>query len=101
MKGEILSIDTLKEINRLKEINEKHKKLNGKLQVRITELEKRVNKVIDSIEHELYGHILIGDEVSWNPEFYTDGKLDYRKLLICLLEGELRVLKGSDINDKN
>lgn len=56
----------------------------------------RIDKAIENIEHELYGHILLNDEITWNKEFYTNGKLDYRKLLISLLQQTLDVLKGSD-----
>lgn len=54
-----------------------------------------------SIYHELHGHILQHDEDSWNPEYYTNGKLDYRKLLIGLLSDyENRLSRGID-NDEN
>lgn len=54
------------------------------------------DKAIEHIEHELNGHILLNDEITWNKEFYTNGKLDYRKLLISLLQQTLDILKGSD-----
>ena len=53
---------------------------------------KRIKKVVDDLKHELNGHILIGDEVTWNYEYYTNGKLDYRKLLIALLQQTLDTL---------
>lgn len=53
---------------------------------------KRIKKVVDDLKHELNGHILIGDEVTWNYEYYTNGKLDYRKLLIDLLQQTLDIL---------
>ena len=33
--------------------------------------------------------ILLNDEDTWNPEFYTNEKLDYRKLLIYFLQDYL------------
>lgn len=56
----------------------------------------RIDKAVDDIKHELYEHIKLGDEESWNEEFYTDGKLDYRKLLISILETTLKTLQGED-----
>jgi hypothetical protein len=56
--------------------------------------EKRINKVVRDIEHELYEHILLNDEATWNPGFYTNEKLDYRKLLIYFLQDYLKILKG-------
>ena len=56
---------------------------------------KRIKKVVDDLKHELNGHILIGDEVTWNYEYYTNGKLDYRKLLIALLQQTLNSLTKS------
>lgn len=56
--------------------------------------EERINKVVRDIEHELYEHILLNDEATWNPEFYTNEKLDYRKLLIYFLQDYLKILKG-------
>lgn len=53
---------------------------------------KRIKKVVDDLKHELNEHILIGDEVTWNYEYYTNGKLDYRKLLIALLQQTLDTL---------
>ena len=53
---------------------------------------KRIKKVVDDLKHELNGHILIGDEITWNYEYYTNGKLDYRKLLIALLQQTLDTL---------
>ena len=55
-----------------------------------------IDKAIRNIEHELNGHILLNDEVTWNEEYYTNGKLDYRKLLIALLQQTLDTLKGDD-----
>jgi len=61
----------------------------------------RLNNIIKAvhsdIQHELHGHILQHDEDSWNPEYYTNGKLDYRKLLIALLSDYENILiKGVD-----
>lgn len=56
-----------------------------------------IKDVYSSIYHELHGHILQHDEDSWNQEYYTNGKLDYRKLLIGLLSDyEQRLIKGVD-----
>ncbi len=56
-----------------------------------------IKDIYSSIYHELHGHILQHDEDSWNPEYYTNGKLDYRKLLIGLLSDyEQRLIKGVD-----
>ena len=63
------------------------------------ELKERIDKTISSMEHELYGHILKNDEDSWNPEFYINGKLDYRKLLIFLLKGYINDLKYKGYKD--
>ena len=59
------------------------------------QMEWSVNRLLSDFKHELNGHILLNDEVTWNEEFYTDGKLDYRKLLIALLSDyENRLAKG-------
>lgn len=63
---------------------------------RYNDYKARIDKAIENIEHELYGHILLNDEITWNKEFYTNGKLDYRKILISLLQQTLDVLKGSN-----
>lgn len=57
--------------------------INYQHQARI--YKKKINRVIDIIEHEL-SHLNANDEETWNEEFYTNGKLDYRKLCIGLLE---------------
>ena len=62
--------------------------------MKMIKLEKRNKKAIKFIEHELNEHILLNDEVTWNDEYYTKGKLDYRKLLIALLQDILNILKG-------
>ena len=64
------------------------------LERQIARYEERINKVVRNIEHELYEHILLNDEVTWNPKFYTNEKLDYRKLLIYFLQDYLKILKG-------
>ena len=64
------------------------------LERQIAIYEERINKVVRNIEHELYEHILLNDEVTWNPKFYTNEKLDYRKLLIYFLQDYLKILKG-------
>lgn len=61
-------------------------------------LEQKVNEVLGKISHELYGHIIPGYEVSWNPEFYEDNKLSYRKLLIWLLEKNVLDTLGYDFS---
>ena len=65
----------------------------------LADYKQRIDKAIEHIEHELNGHILLNDEVTWNEEYYTKGKLDYRKLLIALLQQTLDILKGSDSNE--
>ena len=67
------------------------------LERQIAIYEERINKVVRNIEHELYEHILLNDEATWNPEFYTNEKLDYRKLLISFLQDYLKILKGEII----
>lgn len=57
------------------------------------QLKEKINKVANSLGHELYGHILQNDEETWNEEFYTHHKLDYRKLLIHLLEEVFEILE--------
>ena len=64
-----------------------------KLEKENKELKNKINKVASKMGHELYGHILQNDEESWNEEFYTEGKLDYRKLLIALLEDVFDILE--------
>lgn len=59
----------------------------------IQNLEGKINRVASSLGHELYGHILQNDEETWNKEFYTGGKLDYRKLLINLLNRVFEILE--------
>lgn len=51
----------------------------------IERLNNLITDVKDLIDHELNYHILKYDEETWNLEYYTNGKLDYRKLLIGLL----------------
>lgn len=55
--------------------------------------EEKIKRVACNLGHELYGHILQNDEESYNEEFYTDGKLDYKKLLIRLLEQTFETLE--------
>ena len=62
------------------------------LQKRELKNRKRIKKAVEDLRHELKDHILIGDEVTWNYEYYTNGKLDYRKLLIALLQQTLDTL---------
>lgn len=68
---------------------------------KIESLKYIIKDVYSCIHHELHGHILQHDEETWNPEYYTKGKLDYRKLLIGLLSDyENRLSKGID-KDEN
>lgn len=39
------------------------------LERQIAIYEERINKVVRDIEHELYEHILLNDEVTWNQNF--------------------------------
>lgn len=55
--------------------------------------EAKINRVAYNLGHELYGHILQNDEKTWNPHFYTNGKLDYKKLLIALLKEVFEILE--------
>lgn len=59
----------------------------------------RLNNIISEtskdIQHEL-SHLKANDEVSWNEEFYTNNKLDYRKLCIALLEQVVNKLKEKE-----
>ena len=73
-------------------VKEKDKVMYLERQIAI--YEERINKVVRDIEHELYEHILLNDEATWNQEFYTNEKLDYRKLLIYFLQDYLKILKG-------
>lgn len=73
-------------------VKEKDKAIYLERQIAI--YEERINKVVRNIEHELYEHILLNDEDTWSPEFYTNEKLDYRKLLISFLQDYLKILKG-------
>ena len=52
-----------------------------------------ISETSKHIQHEL-SHLKANDEVSWNEEFYTNNKLDYRKLCIALLEQVLNKLQG-------
>lgn len=56
----------------------------------------RLNNIISEtskdIQHEL-SHLKANDEISWNEEFYTNDKLDYKKLCIALLEQFVNKLK--------
>ena len=52
-----------------------------------------INEIEEYIDHELNHHILKYDEETWNKEFYTDNKLDYRKLLIGILNDILRIIR--------
>ena len=60
---------------------------------RANNLQQKIDKVAFHLGHELYGHILQNDEKSWSLEYYTEGKLDYRKLLIKLLEEVFEILE--------
>jgi hypothetical protein len=55
--------------------------------------EEKIKRVACNLGHELYGHILQNDEETYNKEFYTNGKLDYKKLLIRLLEQTFETLE--------
>lgn len=70
------------------------------LKKRELENRKRIKKVVYDLRHELNDHILIGDEVTWNYEYYTNGKLDYRKLLIALLQQTLNTLTNKKKEDR-
>ena len=68
---------------------------NKMLVQKIESLRYIIEDVYSSIYHELHEHILNNDEDSWLPKYYTDNKLDYRKLLIGLLSDyENRLSKG-------
>ena len=58
-----------------------------------------ISETSKHIQHEL-SHLKANDEVSWNEEFYTNNKLDYRKLCIALLEQVVNKLQGVD-KDEN
>lgn len=64
-----------------------------KLEEENKQLKAKINRVASNLGHELYGHILQNDEETWNEEFYTNDKLDYRKLLIALLEEVFEILE--------
>ena len=77
-----------------------HMKRQDKEKIKLNNI---IEDLYDSIHHELHGHILNNDEDSWLPKFYTNNKLDYRKLLIDLLSDyENRLNKGIGLtkNDK-
>ena len=59
--------------------------VNQMLYKEMERLNNLITDVKDLIDHELNCHILKNDEETWNLEYYTNGKLDYRKLLIGLL----------------
>jgi len=81
-----------------KKINDLYNKLDAQdsiidfLTLDNSKLKYKIDSAIEEIEHELNGHILIGDETTWNEEYYTDGKLDYKKLLIGILQIILKIL---------
>lgn len=52
-----------------------------------------INRLLYDYKHELNNHILLNDELTWNDEFYTNGKLDYRKLLISFCEDMISELE--------
>lgn len=64
-----------------------------KLEQENKQLKAKINRVASNLGHELYGHILQNDEETWNEDFYTNDKLDYRKLLIALLEEVFEILE--------
>ena len=45
----------------------------------------KLDEINDYATNEL-SHLLANDEETWNEEFYTNGKLDYRKLCIQFLK---------------
>ena len=47
MNGEILSIDTVKRIKELENINENHKKLNGELRKEVNKYKEIIDKAIE------------------------------------------------------
>lgn len=74
---------------------ETYKDLLLEKQEELEDYKSRIEKTIEDIEHEL-SHLKANDEVSWNEEFYTNNKLDYRKLCIALLEHFVNKLKGKE-----
>ena len=71
-------------------------KKNIEIEVEIKD--ERIERLIDNLKHELRGHILVGDEETWIDDYYTDGKLDYRKMLIGFLEDVINQLE--EINNE-
>ena len=69
---------------------------NRRLIILSNKRENTIKHIEDYIEHELNYHILKNDEETWNNEFYTNGKLDYRKLLIGLLNEILLIIEEND-----
>ena len=63
------------------------------------QMEWSVNRLLSGFKHELNCHILLNDEVTWNEEFYTNGKLDYRKLLISFCNDVISELEPYEIKD--
>lgn len=72
-------------IEDLKIANDNLCSANQMLYKEMERLNNLITDVKDLIDHELNYHILKNDEETWNLEYYTNGKLDYRKLLIGLL----------------
>ena len=88
--------DYEEQVRKAKLCDKKDKEIE-RLNKEIENLKYIITDVYSSIQHELHAHILHHDEDSWNPEYYTNGKLDYRKLLIALLSDyENRLMKGVD-----
>lgn len=92
---EVLANNPKEAFNYLK-LQEKYNnvlKEKAKLKIENKQLREKIKRVACNLGHELYGHILQNDEETYNEEFYTDGKLDYKKLLISLLEETFETLE--------
>lgn len=87
-------ITNLQEEN-MKLIGENEAIKNVKYMVEETIYKSRIEKAIEYIQHEL-SHLKANDETSWNEEFYTNDKLDYKKLCIALLEQVVNKLKEKE-----
>lgn len=69
--------------------------LYDKAEDEINRLNNIISETSKDIQHEL-SHLKAKDEVTWNEEFYTNNKLDYRKLCIALLEQVVNKLKEKE-----
>lgn len=90
-----LNLNQRKDIKRLLDEMDRADEVIKNQFFKIDRLNNIISETSKDIQHEL-SHLKANDEVSWNEEFYTNNKLDYRKLCIALLEQVVNKLKEKE-----